>query len=330
VKVATIGQAVTLATSVNPEGIAVDGTSVYWLEAASSSSNQQPGDHYPPGALMKMPLGGGTPEVLATPTGNQASFSGKYGPNLALDATNVYWAWGLVGGTPGATGSAWVLGSVMKVPLGGGTPVALATGQDALTAIAVGGSHVYWTTASSLMSVPIDGGTSVEVASWKAGAVAGDGMVVDGTSVYWTASTQPLDQLSLMKVPAAGGKATSLGTLLFPQIAVHDGYVYGHASEAGSGAAMARVPVAGGAPTPLVREQQSGSGFGPIAVDSKNLYWIGSNGAVLSTPLAGGPVTTLVAGPANDLVVTPTHLYWGHAYNSLDGAPGVLMSAPLL
>jgi hypothetical protein len=358
-KVPAIGQPTTLATAVNPEQIVVDTTSVYWLEA-SYGSNQQPNDpRHPQGALMKMPIGGGSPEVLAAPAINQAPLSGGVGPTLALDAANVYWVWTSVGSDAGAGGS------VMKVPLGGGAPVVLASGQDVPSAIAVDGSHVYWTTTSSLMSVPIEGGAAVELASWNPSPGAGmNGIAVDGSSVYWTvvpdSDTNPADGgpafTTLFKVSTAGGKSVMVSNLLWTatEIAAHDGYIYGYSwipggIQAGSNySALVRVPVGGGAPTELVwasewhapgTVQRDTTSLlrmsAPIAVDGTNLYWIASStstpvGAVMSSTLYGTMVTTLTTGPANTLAVTPTHLYWGHAYNSTDGAPGVLMSAPLL
>jgi hypothetical protein len=65
------GAATTLATAQGlPLGIALDTSSVYWINSGS-------------GNVMKMPLDGGTPVVLA---------SGQDLPTeLVVDATSVYW-----------------------------------------------------------------------------------------------------------------------------------------------------------------------------------------------------------------------------------------------
>jgi hypothetical protein len=55
-----------------PDGIAVDGTSVYWTNFG-----------IPTGAVMKVPISGGAPTTLA---------SGQDFPQgIAVDGTSVYW-----------------------------------------------------------------------------------------------------------------------------------------------------------------------------------------------------------------------------------------------
>jgi hypothetical protein len=85
-KVALGGGAVTtLATrSGDPANVAVDDTSVYWTEQTA-------------GAVMRVPLTGGTPSVVTTANSPW---------DIALDATNVYWTSTVDG--------------VMKAPKGGG------------------------------------------------------------------------------------------------------------------------------------------------------------------------------------------------------------------
>jgi hypothetical protein len=100
-----------------PVGVAADATHVYWTERGHGIAI--PSD----GALMKMPLAGGPPEVLV---------GGLHGPgDLALDGDTLYWA---------STD-----GRIAKVNVAGGPPNVLATGQVDPLNVTVDATAVYWT-----------------------------------------------------------------------------------------------------------------------------------------------------------------------------------------
>ena len=111
--------------------------------------------------------GGGTPTVLA---------SGEVGAwAIAVDGTSVYW-------------TNQDSRRVMKVAVGGGTPVMLATGASAAQVpwdVTVDADAVYWSTYNSpgtVMRAPLAGGTPATLAQGQNGP---RNIAVFGASAYW-------------------------------------------------------------------------------------------------------------------------------------------------
>ncbi len=187
----------------NPFSIAVDSTSVYWIQEGNGPAV---------GTVMKVPLGGGTPLTLA---------SAQAAPlRLTIDSTNVYWTNG------GSIGTNSGDGAVLKIPLGGGALTTLASGQFSPSGIAVDSTNVYWTNGGlnngsatgTVMKVPLGGGTPTPIVS---GQVNPGPIVVDSTSAYWLANGM------VMKVPLGGGTVTTLASGSSPvAIAIDSTSVY--------------------------------------------------------------------------------------------------------
>jgi hypothetical protein len=99
-------QVVTLATGVDCGGVAIAQGTVYFSDSSE---------------LLKVPVGGGTPTVIATNQG--------WPSNLTSDGTNLYWVSG---------------SSLVKMPLTGGTPVTIDS-PTAANAMVTDDTSVYWT-----------------------------------------------------------------------------------------------------------------------------------------------------------------------------------------
>jgi sugar lactone lactonase YvrE len=149
--------AVTLASGESsPDGIAVDGDYVYWVEQGTTSSN---------GSVRRNSVNG-------TPSSVQTLASGRNDPwNLATDGTHVFW-------TENAAGN------VMQVPVGGGAVFTLSTGDDAPYGIAVDSSGIYFSVfgGGRIWQVQVSGTTGTLTANSQTKPW---GVALDTDFVYW-------------------------------------------------------------------------------------------------------------------------------------------------
>jgi len=113
------GPDITLSNASNVQGLAVQGSFLYYTDSAGGTVSRVPTDA----------------SAAASAIASASSPGG-----LVADATNVYWI--------NAAGT-----TIMRVPLAGGTATPVATGQSA-TAIAQDNGSVYWTNATSIMRFP--------------------------------------------------------------------------------------------------------------------------------------------------------------------------------
>ncbi|HEX9729768.1 MAG TPA: Ig-like domain repeat protein [Gemmatimonadales bacterium] len=205
-----------------PTAIAVDESSVYWLEFGATLGT---------GSLKKVPISGGSVTTLAT-----ALFRAQN--NMALDASYVYFVDGPLSpdaavlrvpkaggtvttlvssgsngivtmGTAIATDSAFVYfwddaTTIMRVPVSGGTPSAVGTGEP--SAMILSGGTLYWVECGTglVKSMPTDGGSVTTLAS---GSTCPAGLTVDASDVYWIEFTSPG---TVRKVPVGGGSVTTI------------------------------------------------------------------------------------------------------------------------
>jgi hypothetical protein len=175
----------------------------------------------------------------------------------------------------------------MRMPLDGGTPIAIATGQTHPKFIAVDESNAYFTNDSTVMSVPLDGGPPVVLAS---GQISATGIAVDAANVYWT----NLYGGSVRKVPRDGGR---LGTLAVNQSAPFAIATNGSIAcwtNTGNFGSVVSVALDGGVPITL---EGAASDYNPagIAVDDTNIFWAQSSylGPVYRVAIDGGASSVL-------------------------------------
>ena len=234
--------------------------------------------------------------------------------------------------------------SVMRVPVGGGTPemIAQETGTTLSGGLCVDANAVYFARGSDL--VALHGGAESTLAT-----VSGDvwGCASDGINVYLIANTVRTGGTSglLARVPAGGGNLEALASPAAPSVLTLDGQAVfvGTIGNRDSGKVLR---FADGA----MMDISTATFVEGIGTDATDVYWTdaesGSAGSVKHAPKNGGPVTTVVAsqvGFPQGVALDGPYLYWTNpgehaAYSQIgsdqpisiattDGAPGPIVSA---
>ena len=297
-----------------PSSIATDGINLYFADATG-------------GSIVMVPAAGGTATTLAT---GQSSPGG-----IAVDGANVYWT---NKGTnavaaDGGVGAYNQDGTVLQVPIAGGTPITLAMNQDFPVGIAVMGSVVYWVNSSggTVMSAPVgpvDGGSVTTLVTGQASpwAIAASAVT---QSIYWldrgTVQNEHTDGALVRMTPEPaqlpdGGAITVLTAGLQDPagIALDSTNIYwtdlGTLANSYKDGAVLSIPIVGGKTTPLAVNQE---GPTSVAVDTRNVYWTNYvSRTVTSAPLAGGSYALLASGQSlpsttpDSIAVVPPRVFW--------------------
>ncbi len=251
--------------------LAADGTNVYCSLPLA------------PGAVVRVPRGGGSPTTIALGADN--------GEIIAVDNTNLYW----VGGAP-PIGMA-TQGAVMTMPKAGGPVVTLAATPPIPLSLSVNDTFVTWQTETSsgvgtITSVPKGGGAAVTVASnvTFGEPFAFADAAVDDTNVYFPQVDPSTSAGFLMAAPVAGGTAFTLASVggypggSSPEVAVSAIAVDGtnvYWTELGTPGLLRKVSRMGGTALTIVADEAGNNPSG-IQVDGTNVYWIDINGNVKS------------------------------------------------
>jgi hypothetical protein len=209
--------------------------------------------------------------------------------SIAIDSTNVYWT------NP-------IGGSVMQVPIAGGTAVTLASMLPNPAGIGVDAVSVYWadTTANTVQKVPIGGGAPATLTS--SASPSPNQVAVDGTSVYWT----DLSGGTVSKVSKSGGSPSTLASGL--------GYAYGIALDATNVYAVSNGGVTKVTKSGLNQQTLATTpGDNSIAVDTTSVYWgYGNANGISKVSILGGSVTTIGTQRVDCLAIDGTNLYFGN------------------
>ena len=238
--------------------LALDETHLYW-----SIQCRPPACCTEDGAVLRVPLGGGDPEVVLPPLASSVT-------EITLDATTV---WLTTSGD-----------GVWSVPKAGGQPTQLVT-EGTFGAIAVDDTTVYAAgylpSASSqgsfdLYAIPKAGGDPV-------GLTHGEtihGLALDSWNVYCLAVRPADSQGVFLSVPKLGGAAVELGMAQGsvsldrhrPGMLLHEGALYYvFASE------IRRLSVAGGAFAVVVDGLYDLPPPEPLAIDDTSVYYVNAD-----------------------------------------------------
>ncbi len=148
-RVAFDGTVTALAAGAEPCAMIRDGKNLYWTSLVTSADPKVAAK----GEVRRISLQGGAPATVAS-----GSFSACA---IAADATSLYFATSFPDAQPvkaGGAGAAPAAGlGLMRAPIAGGEPVAVAQATRALTqpgAVAVDDTHVYWLTETAVLRLP--------------------------------------------------------------------------------------------------------------------------------------------------------------------------------
>ncbi len=236
-------------------------------------------------------------------------------------------------------------GSVLRVPLTGGSPTTIASGAGCPVSLALGDVTLYVAgfDGSDITSVPLGGGTPTTLAS---GADRPVGVAADRASVYWTTSAG-----ALMRVPLDGGAPVVLAsgrqsatrpvlagddvywgdpsggailgvpvsggapTIVVSAIMVTDLAIAGTDVVFADGYTLTRAPLGGGAP-PTIIGTAGGSPLLAVAADDTSVYFA-SYSTLWKVPLGGGEAVVIASnqGAPSAIAVDATSVYWTNATN---------------
>jgi len=158
-----------------PQALTTDGANVYWADWGTFDAQGRSNND---GTVWQGSVNGGTPKMLAS---NQPAPSG-----IAVDGQNVYWSnLGFLGTDNFPQPNT---GSVMQVPIGGGTLTTIASAQAVPVCIIADRGKIYWSqyglsAPGLIMSSTPGGGVVIPLAAGLDDPAA---LATSATTLYWT------------------------------------------------------------------------------------------------------------------------------------------------
>lgn len=231
----TGGQPIDLVTGAsNPAGLAVNKTSLFYAQVQVA------------GAIWRFDLAATSKSVVLAP--------GQAAPQaVVLDATRAYW--------PNHVAS----GSIMAVPLAGGTPVALATQESGPISLAVDATTAYWTNyeGGSVRKIALTGtgATALNLATLQSKPF---GIRLDDTHVYWATGGG-----EVWMVAKSGGQPAMIATGTSGAIAVDGRYLY-----VSSSSGIEKISIATRVRSVLVDPPATKTAREIAAITTNALYWL--------------------------------------------------------
>jgi hypothetical protein len=256
---------------------------------------------------------------------------------LSIDSNNIYvWNSGTFSGNGTLNNSD---GTVVQIPLGGGSPTTLASNMVVayaapyLNAVTNDTKNVYWVsggpgTPGAINVAPIGGASPAQVL--YAGQTYPEAVVTDGTDLYWSnwgtfdAQGNYNGDGAVLKAPVGGGASptTLASNQKAPAALALDGTnVYwtnigqltaGGLAAPGTGSVV-QVSKGGGSPVTIASSLNIPLG---IAVYGSTVYWaeftLSAPGKINGAPVGGGSVTALVANAKDPfgLAVSGGVVFW--------------------
>jgi hypothetical protein len=229
-----------------------------------------------------------TPFVLGGCGSEETMLASDWSPaHLSIDLANAYWF-----GEAMST-------SIKAVPLGGGTPMILATLPAAINGAKVDGSILYYGGCGAVMKFPLRQDASPQPLITISDCVKE--ITTDDENIYWSNLSGTI--FRLMK---SGG--TEVPVFVGSNIACMAGDPSRLYWIDASQGLMAAQP--GGAPVVLVPVQASSCS---LALDTDYVYWVDyDKNGVFRVPKAGGDPVVIATGQIhpNQIAVDETLVYW--------------------